>query len=127
MTRLRCTSIALVLVVSATVYSLAADRDFDGLVSEVAHRYDAHATRIPMMSLVSLCARFATRGGVKGLRVVEFDDVKATLDVSELSSLVRNHLGPEWQPFINEHGKQGKSQVHHFRSRKGGCPAHDDC
>src|SRR5450432_735069 len=99
MTPLRFTSIGLVVLVSATLNSFAADRDFDGLVSDVAHRYDAHATRIPMMTFVSLCARFATNGGVKGLRVVEFDDVKATLDVSELSSLVRARLGPEWQPF----------------------------
>ena len=119
MTTLRFTSIAVALLVSATVYSLAADRDFDGLVSEVAHRYDAHATRIPMMSLVSLCARFATHGSVKGLRVVEFDDVKATLDVFELSSLVRSHLGPEWQPFVNEHDKQGNSQSIIFVREKG--------
>jgi hypothetical protein len=116
---LRFSPIALLLLVSATVYSFAADRDFDGLVSEVSHRYDAHATRIPMMSFVSLCARFATHGGVKGLRIAEFDDMKATLDVSELSSLVRNHLGPEWQPFINEHDKQGKSESIIFVREKG--------
>src|ERR1700735_3000870 len=118
MTRLRYTSIALLLV-SATVYSLAADREFDGLVSEVAHRYDAHETRVPMMSSVSLCARFATHGGVKGLRVVEFDDVKATVDVSELASLLRSHLGAEWQPFIQEHGKQGESESIIFVREKG--------
>ena len=119
MTRLSLYPNCMLLLASATVYSFAADRDFDGLVSEVAHRYDAHATRIPMMSFVSLCARFASHGGVKGLRVVEFDDVKATLDGSELSSLVRNYLGPEWQPFINEHDKQGKSQSIIFVREKG--------
>jgi hypothetical protein len=119
MTRLRISSIAMLLLVSATLYSFAADRDFDGLVSEVAHRYDAHATRVPMMSVVSLCARFATHGGVKALRVVEFDDVKAALDVSELTALVRNHLGPEWRPFINERDKQGESQSIIFVREKG--------
>jgi hypothetical protein len=119
MTPLRLTSIAVLLLASATFYSFAADRDFNGLVSELAHRYDAHATRIPMMSLVSLCARFATHGGVKGLRVVEFDEVGKTPDASELSSLVRNHLGPEWQPFINEHDKDGKSQSVIFVREKG--------
>lgn len=119
MTPLRLTSIAVLLLASATLYSFAADRDFDGLVSELAHRYDAHATRVPMMSLVSLCARFATHGGVKGLRVVEFDEVGTTPDASELSSLVRNHLGPEWQPFVNEHDKEGKSQSIIFVREKG--------
>ena len=119
MTTLRLPLIAVLLVVSATLYSFAADSDFDNLVNEVAQRYDAHATRIPMMSFVSLCARFATHGNVKGLRVVEFDDVKATLDGSELSSLVRNRLGPEWQPFIHEHDKLGKSQSIIFVREKG--------
>jgi hypothetical protein len=56
---------------------------------------------------------------VKGLRVVEFDDIKATVDVSELASLVRNHLGPEWQPFIQEHDKQGESESIIFVREKG--------
>lgn len=119
MTPLRLTSIAVLLLASATLYSFAADRDFDGLVNELAHRYDAHATRIPMMSLVSLCARFVTHGGVKGLRVVEFDEVGTTPDLSELSSLVRNRLGPEWQPFVNEHDKEGKSESVIFVREKG--------
>jgi hypothetical protein len=119
MTRLRFLSIAVVLLAGATLYSFAADRDFDGLVTAVAHRYDVHATHIPMMSVVSLCARFATHGGVKGLRVVEFDDFKASLNVSELTSLVRNSLGPEWQPFINERDNQGGSQSIIFVRQKG--------
>ena len=49
---LRCFSSALRSI------ELAADRGFDSLVSEVEHRYDVHA-RVPMMSFVSLCARFA--------------------------------------------------------------------
>src|ERR1700693_93172 len=106
MTRFRFFSIAVVLLAGATLYSFAADHDFDGLVTAVAHRYDVHATHIPMMSVVSLCARFATHGGVKDLRVVEFDDFKAALNVSELKSLVRNSLGPEWQPFIYDYGQR---------------------
>jgi hypothetical protein len=119
MIRLRLLSIAMLLLAGPTLYSFAADRDFDGLVTAVAHRYDVHATHIPMMSVVSLCARFATHGGVKGLRVVEFDDFKASLSLSELTSLVRNSLGPEWQPFINERDNQGGSQSIIFVRQKG--------
>ena len=108
--RLRFFLIAAALLASATVYAFAGDRDFDGLVSEIARSYDVHATRIPMMSLVSLCARFATHGGVKGLRVVEFDHLTAALDDPELMSLVRKNLGPEWQPFINEYHQQDESR-----------------
>jgi len=73
-----------------------------------------------MMSIVSLCARFATHGNVKGLRVVEFDNFKASLNVSELTSLVRHSLGPEWQPFISEQDKQSGSQSIIFVRQKGG-------
>jgi hypothetical protein len=119
MTRLRFFSIAVALLAGATLHSFAADRDFDGLVTAVAHRYDVHATQIPMMSAVSLCARFATHGGVKDLRVVEFDDFKAALNASELTSLVRNSLGPEWQPFLNEQDNKGGSQSIIFVRQKG--------
>jgi hypothetical protein len=119
MTRLRSFSIAVVLLAGATLRSFAADRDFDALVAAVAHRYDVHATPIPMMSVVSLCTRFATHGGVKDLRVVEFDDFRAALNVSELASLVRDSLGPEWQPFIDEQDKQAGSQSIIFVRQKG--------
>jgi hypothetical protein len=42
-----------------------------------------------------------------------------TVDVSELASLVRSHLGAEWQPFIQEHGKQGESESIIFVREKG--------
>jgi hypothetical protein len=46
MTRLRFFSIAVVLLAGTTLCSFAADRDFDGLVTAVAQRYDVHATHI---------------------------------------------------------------------------------
>lgn len=51
--------------------------------------------------------------------MVEFDDFKAALNVSEMKSLVRNSLGPEWQPFINEQDNQGGSQSIIFVRQKG--------
>ncbi len=107
---LRFSLIAAVLV-GATFYTFAADSDdFEGLISQVARTYDTHATRVPLMGLVSLCARVATHGGVKGLRVAEFDHLKAALDDPELTSLLRKNLGPEWQPFINERNQREGSQ-----------------
>jgi hypothetical protein len=98
------------MLLSAALYSFASDREFDNFVSEVAHRYDAHATRIPIpMSVVSLCARVATHGGVKDLRVAEIDNLKPALDLAELTTLVRKHLGTEWQPFISQQERQGGS------------------
>jgi len=101
---------AALLLGSAATYTFAADRGFDGLVSGIAQSYDAQATRIPMMSLVSLCARVATHGGVKGLRVVEFHNLKTTPGLPELASLVHSTLGSEWEPFIQERDRRGDSE-----------------
>jgi hypothetical protein len=95
---------------SAAAYAFAGDRDFDGLVSGIAQSYDLRATKIPMMSMVSLCARVATHGGVKGLRVVEFDNIKISPGLPDLTSLVHRSLGPEWEPFVQERDRQGESQ-----------------
>jgi hypothetical protein len=119
MTQFRFSLIAAVLLASATCYSFAADRDFDGLIDQVARSYDAQATRIPLMGMVSLCARVVTRGGVKGLRVAEFDHLKAALDEPELTSLLRKNLGPEWQPFINERNQREGSRSVIFVQPKG--------
>lgn len=90
----------------------SSNNDFDGVVSAVEHRYDLHAQRIPMMGFVSLCARVATNGGVKGMRVAEFDHVSGIADTDELARVVSASLGEAWQPFVTDrHGNSGLSVI----------------
>jgi hypothetical protein len=110
MTKLGFVLSAALVLGSAAAYAFAGDRDFDGLVSGIAQSYDLRATKIPMMSMVSLCARVATHGGVKGLRVVEFDNIKISPGLPDLTSLVHRSLGPEWEPFVQERDRRGESQ-----------------
>jgi len=77
-------------------------------VAAVERRYDAHAERIPMMGLVSLCARVATRGGVKGMKVAEFDHLSTAATADELDDLVSRSLGSGWQRFVAEREKGGE-------------------
>jgi hypothetical protein len=96
--------IAFVLLGSALLLSTgcsAADHDFDSVVSGVEHRYSVHAQRIPLMSFVSLCATLKTHGGVKSLRVAQFDNVRG-MHGKDLYPLLRSRLGEEWQPFVTE-------------------------
>jgi hypothetical protein len=111
MTKLGIALSATLLLGNTSAYAFAPDRDFDGLVSGIAQSYDVRATRIPMMSMVSLCARVVTHGGVKGLRVVEFDHLKTSPGLPELTSLVRRSLGSEWEPFVQERGERGESVI----------------
>jgi hypothetical protein len=86
----------------------AADHDFNSVISAVEHKYSVHAQRIPLMTLVSLCASVKTHGGVRSLRVAEFDNVRG-MDGKDLYPLLRSRLGDEWQPFVTEvsGGKDG--------------------
>jgi len=81
----------------------AAGQDFNSVVSAVEHKYSVHAQRIPMMSLVSIFASLKTHGGVRSLRVAEFDNVRG-LEGKDLYPLLRSRLGDEWQPFVTEVG-----------------------
>jgi hypothetical protein len=96
--------IAFVLLGSALLLSTgcsAADHDFNSVVSAVEHKYSVHAQRIPMMTLVSICASLKTHGGVRSLRVAQFDNVRG-MDGKDLYPLLRSRLGEEWQPFVTE-------------------------
>lgn len=104
--------IATVVVILFPVAGRAASgNDFDSVVSAVEHHYSAHAQRIPMMGLVSFCAHVATAGGVKGMKVAEFDNLPATPGSDDLEELVRNSLGPAWQPFVVDHERNGDDSV----------------
>lgn len=86
-------------------------RDFDEVVAAVEHRYSAHAERVPMMGFVNLCAWVTTGGGVKGMRIAEFDHLPAAPDSAELETLVRDSLGSNWQPFVTDRSRNGQMSV----------------
>ncbi len=99
MKKVLCLMAASVLLVSTGCS--AADHDFNSVVSAVEHKYSVHAQRIPLMGLVGICASLKTHGGVRGLRVAEFDNVRG-MDGKDLYPLLRSRLGDEWQPFVME-------------------------
>lgn len=99
MKKVLCLMAASVLLVSTGCS--AADHDFNSVVSAVEHKYSVHAQRVPLMGLVSMCASLKTRGGVRSLRVAEFDNVRG-LDGKDLYPLLRSRLGDEWQPLVTE-------------------------
>jgi len=86
----------------------AANPDFDAVVAAVEHRYDVRAERVPMMGFVSLCARVATGGGVKGMKVAEFDHLTGAASADELDELVSQSLGGGWQRFVAERERNGE-------------------
>jgi hypothetical protein len=98
---------AMIAVVLPMTVSAAGHHDFDNVVSAVEHRYDVHAQRVPMTWLVSMCARVATGGGVKGMNIAEFDHLTGVADTADLDKLVDDSLGGEWQRFVTERERDG--------------------
>ncbi|MGH9586813.1 MAG: hypothetical protein ACRD3F_07650 [Acidobacteriaceae bacterium] len=101
---------AIALLTLSPAIGCASGHDFDSVVSTIEHRYDVHAQRVPMMGFVSICAWGASRGGVKGMHIAEFDHLTLDKD-DDLSRLMREKLGSEWQPFVTDHEANGQQDV----------------
>ena len=100
-------TMALAVVLPMTVRA-AGHHDFDAVVWAVEHQYDAHAEHIPMMGLVSFCGWVATGGGVKGLKIAEFEHFTGPADPADLDKLVDDSLGGEWQRFVVDRQRNGE-------------------
>ncbi len=85
--------------------------DFDTVVTAVEQKYETHAQRLPMMGFVSLWARVVTLGGVKGMRIAEFDHLTGVADAAELDKLMSESLGGEWQRFVTERERNGEMNL----------------
>ena len=87
---------------------------FDAVVRSIELRYNAHATRIPFMGLISGIAGLSTHGGVRGLHVAEFEhfrgDGDAPVDGAEFNALIEKHVGQGWQRIIRESSRDGGEQ-----------------
>ncbi len=87
------------------------ERGFDGVVHSIESQYHARATRVPMMGLISLVARGASHGAVRGMHVAEFEDFSASLDSEDLIRLTEDKLGPQWNRMVRETSSHGQSQT----------------
>jgi len=89
-----------------------ARRDFDSLVQAISGRYQMHGRTVPMMWLANVCAARFTHGGVRGMRVVQFEDAsriaKSSTAPAEFGDLVRAEMGERWSPMVREHKESGE-------------------
>ncbi len=88
----------------------AGSHDFDSVVAGVEQRYNVRAQRIPLMGIISLCARAKTHGGVKGMNVAEFDHI-GNLDTDGLYSMMQSHLGSGWEPMVRDRSRTDTSII----------------
>ena len=68
------------LLIPVVVLAGNGEGGFDGVVNSIETRYHAHATRIPLLGLISIISRKATHDGVSGIHVAEFYNFSASVD-----------------------------------------------
>lgn len=88
---------------------------FDAMVKALSEHYSVHPKKIPLMWAVSLCARGATHGGVRGMRIAQFDHFGPLADQSEFEAMVASKLGDDWTPTVREHESNGNESLVYTR------------
>lgn len=103
------------LVVTNVEASGGGSERFDSMVRALSARYAVQPTKIPMMWMVSLCARGATHGGVRGMKVVQFEHFADVADHDEFDAIVQSKLGDGWPPTVRERDSDGKESLVYTR------------
>ncbi len=103
--------LAALLALAPVAGCASSGHDFDAVVSAVQARYPAHVQRVPLMGLVSFCARVVTGDGVKGMRIAEFENFRKAPDPEQLEHLVSETLGSGWQRFVTERQHNGEASL----------------
>jgi hypothetical protein len=116
---LACAALCIAVIVPWVALAASGEGGFDGVVDTIESRYHAHAMRIPLMGLASVVAGVATRGGVDGVHVAEFEHFSAPVDGDELNRMVEDKLGHGWERMIRETSRHGGEQTLIFSHPEG--------
>ena len=115
--KLRTALIAAMLPLIPLTGCAASRGGFDNIVSAVQSRYSARPQHMPflLMGFVSLCARVTTHDGVKDMRIAEFDNFNPNGGPRQLEQLIRDNVGPQWQPFVTDRESTGEVSLIYAR------------
>ena len=92
----------LVLILCASTFAAAGDREFKGLVHSFETTYGVHHMHIPLLGVALFIARPA---GAHGLQLAVFENFHAPTDSVDVRRVVESALGPGWYPFVRVHEK----------------------
>ncbi len=105
-------AVVVLLIAAVPVYwLLRPDRGYEAVVSGVEQQYHAQPEHIPLQWFASLCATVSTHGGVRHLRMAQFDHVNGLETPDELTALLASRLGPPWQRIILNRDGTGQMSV----------------
>jgi hypothetical protein len=94
-------ALLLALLASLPIHAwLSSNQDFDAAVSAVEQQYHSQPESIPLQWFASLCATVSTGGGVRALRIADFDHIHGVTTPDDLSALLSTRLSPAWHRMI---------------------------
>jgi hypothetical protein len=102
---------AAVLATTMAPSALAADSEFDALISSIEVRYQVQHEHTPLVGFFSFCAWIYTRGGVRGFRFADFEDAGARIFADAVDSFVHGQLGASWNVILRSHEKEAKDDT----------------
>ncbi len=108
--------VALMVVQGVEASEQRGDR-FDALVKALSVRYAVQPKSVPMMWMVNLCARGVTHGGVRGMKVVEFErSALSESDRAGFDDVVSGSFGEDWSRMVREWQESGDESLVYVRA-----------
>ena len=88
----------------------AGDAEFDAITKHLKLFYNARRVSIPFLGLANFFVKIVRPAGVKSFKVAIFEDLNFTPGKtdSELGTVMRNALSPEWQPLVRIRSREGE-------------------
>jgi hypothetical protein len=110
-------ALGVALMIAQGVHASERNTDsFDALVKSLSARYAVQPKSVPMMWMVSLCARGFTHGGVRGMRVVQLDSSDAMQDHAGFEEMVGAKLGEDWSRTVRQWEASGEESLIYMRA-----------
>lgn len=81
------------------------DLNFGHLVSSIEQRYQIRHQHIPLIGFASFCARIVTHGGVRGLKLAEFENTGARVPADDFDSFIHDQIGETWSLIVRSHDR----------------------
>lgn len=104
-------ALALALLLSGSQRAARAkDPAFDAITKHLKAEYKAKKRGIPLMGLARFAVKLIHPAGVKSIKVAIFEELNhaPAAGNNELNAIMRNSLGPEWQPLVRFRSRDGE-------------------
>jgi hypothetical protein len=118
--KLLAAGLALAIAGTAALHPLLGSGNrFDAIVSAVETKYHRQPQHIPMLWLAGAMAGAYTGGGVRHLKLAEFDNFSGPASPEELDRLIGGRLDSQWQRMVLERESNGGISLIYVRPEHG--------